>query len=359
MGESQYLPGPPGSEFFSPLLTKIDRRTKDEITKGRSPGFQALEQLNDFIQELRYTAHRSEETWRESYVNRDSPTHEAEDYLEPQMFPEDACSELADVNNQVSLATSQDLSFEGENSLNLCSPSHGECNSDNFLTLTSIDPQVISEASAYQPTPPPRPSKKRICLPESLGGHVLRGEITKTKSKVKSTRSSQRQTNQPERGRTKTIAVCAELDSVVNSLILSVAGIPSIIQLKQALQVLRERQVASNMGPALSPIKAIWKQLDILESSTHANNVTHRLCLVRLNSRRNELKIQFGSEVKRKRPETSVIDKIAEEVEEEDRDKVKNRLHAGVIWDVICEHFSIGILALIPTGKADCPSNAT
>ena len=283
------------------------------------------------------------------------------------MFLEEPCSELADHNNQVSLATSQDPSFEGESALNLSSQSHEECDLDNFSQLTTINPHLISgihpirpRASADQSISPFRQSEKRICLPDSLGRHAFRGQGTKMKSKVNSTRSSQRQTNQSPRGRTKTIAgsgLCAELNPVVNSLIWGVAGIPSIIQLKQALQVLRERLVASNMSLPHST-KEIWKHLDILESNTHTNNIIHRLCLVRLNSRRNDLKILFCSRVNGERAGTSVIDKIAEDAEEEDRDKVKNRLHAGVIWDAICKEFSIGILALIPTGKADWPSNA-
>ncbi|KIX98869.1 uncharacterized protein Z520_05330 [Fonsecaea multimorphosa CBS 102226] len=344
-------------------------KTKDEITNSREAGIQAVQELKDFIQELECTVRSFDDTCREVYENEleglDSPSREAEDYLEPQMFLEEPC---ADHNNQVSLATSQGPSFEGESPLNLCFQSHGECDSDNSLPLTTISPHLISglhpirpRASAYQPISPSRHPEKRICLPDSLGGHAFRGPVTEMKSKVNSTRPSRRQTNHSPRGRTKTIAgsdlCCAELNSVVNSLICSVAGILSIIQLKQALRFLRERQVASNMGLP-SSTKEIWKHLDILESNTHTNNVIHRLCLVRLHSRRNELKSLFGNGANRKRPGTSVIDKIAEDAEEEDRDKVKNRLHAGVIWDAIYREFSIGILALIPSGKADCASNA-
>jgi hypothetical protein len=283
------------------------------------------------------------------------------------MFREEPCSELADHNSHVSLATSQDATFE-EGALNLSSSqSYEEFDSDNFLRSTTINPHLISgihsirpRSSADQPLSPSQPSEKRICLLDSLGGHTFRGQGTKMKSKVNSTRSSQRQTNQSPRRRTKAIAgpgLCAELNPVVNSLIWGVAGIASIIQLRQALQVLRERLVASNMSLPYST-KEIWKHLDILESNMHTNNVIHRLCLLRLNSRRNELRISFGSRVDCKRAETLVIDKIAKDAEEEDRDKVKNRLHAGVTWDAITKEFSIGILALIPTGKADWPSNA-
>ncbi|KAH0835057.1 hypothetical protein FOPE_03968 [Fonsecaea pedrosoi] len=371
MPERQPLPGPTDSDFFSPLLTKIHRRTKDEIINGRDAGIQAVQELKDFIRELQYTARSFDDTCREIYENGleglDSPSREAEGYLEPQMFLEDSCSELADHNNQVSLATSPGPSFERESALNLCSQSHEEYDSDNFMPLTTINPHLLSgihpirpRASAYQPITPSRHSEKRICLPDSVGGHAFRGQGTNMKSKVNSKRSSQLQKNQSPKGGTRTIAgsgLCAELNSVVNSLIWGVAGIPSIIELKQALQVLRERLVASNMSLPCST-KEIWKHLDILESNTHTNNVIHRLCLVRLNSRRNDLKMFFGSGVNHKRAETSVIDKIAEDAEEGDRDKVKNRLHAGVIWDAINKEFSIGILALIPSGKANWPSNA-
>lgn len=335
--------------------------------------------MKEFVHELQFTARNLEETCLEYYgdpqLDSISPFPLAEDYLDPQMFPEEPYSGLSDHEIQTSSPTLQpSSSLEAENTDGVSSQPHDDCNSETRLQLTTVNPHLISGVHPVGPrtriakrvsgssTSLMRDPGRRTCLhassdrqtPRRLG--LANREI---KSRINSTRSSQRQRSQSANGHTNILApsnLCSRPRSVVDKLIQGVGGILSIIQLKEALRVRRKQLVASNMTlPHLT--RDLWKRLDLLETNTHTNNIVYRLCLVRLNSRRKDLKKCFSAGRTGKSAGTQAIDKIAADAEEENREKVKNRLHAGTIWDTISDEFSTGLLALVPSGKADCPSN--
>jgi hypothetical protein len=344
------------TQFFSPLLTKIECRTKDAITQSRGAGSIALEKLRDFVEELKNTVRSLEDAYRETYeaeLERSDPSFcEAQAYLEPQMFLVEECSTVADHDIRFSRANSQDPPGEAGSFLNLPSQPQGGGIQDSDLESGTINPRLISTTqpvrsttSPMQSESPSRNSEKRARRLDSFNR-----QGRKVKLRPTSTSSSRRHTEQFMGERKKGItgsSLCVELNPVVQSLIWGVAGIASIIQLKQALPVLRERMLVSKMNLP-SSTKEIWKHLDILESKIHTNYITYRIFLVRLDSRRNDLKKTHGKKA---------VDEIAREAEEENRDKLKNRLHAGGIWNAISEQFSPGVLALIPTGRAEGPSN--